>query len=141
MRITRLRYAVNRTLGFLPIFTLFCHGIPTLRNVDPMPTGRFFSLGPSRRFCASFGRHQAVDRSLVAVSHCTATYSMHTLCATHGMPTARPPRVCARNIRSADSQCRLLCLLRCERAEDSKQRCSPAVHNVTKQTSTSNCLH
>lgn len=93
------------------------HEIRTLRNVDPMLTGRFFSVGPSRRFRASFGRHQAVEHSLVAVSDGTATYSMHTLCATHGIPVGRAGATCARNIRFPDCQCRLLCLL--QRGEES----------------------
>jgi len=86
-----------------------------------MLTGRFFSLGPDRRFCASFGRHQAVDRSLVAVSDSTATYSMHTLCTTHG--TLRATATCARNIRSPDYPCRLLYVYCCVTKKTSIVEC------------------
>ena len=59
-------------------------------------------------------RSEGIKQQASRWSLSTATYSMHTLCTTHGR--LRTTATCARNIRSLDYQRRLLCLL--QRSED-----------------------
>jgi len=94
-----------------------------------MLTGRFFSLGPGRRFCASFGKHQALSSRLLVGRGLRRHYYIFYAYVMHDpWDAARPPRE-SEIIRSPDYPYSLLCLL--QRSEI--KLVSPAV--VTNETS------